>query len=126
MQHKDALKDKFIRLFDEIREKIKTCNNIANLKNITLAAESLRDRCYNEIDADITLPEPAPATSTSSDTVTLPPAPVIKRKRVSMRQLNMGVSVEIKNAENVDKYVEKLKQKLINELEKDTIVRIEF
>lgn len=126
VQHKDALKEKFIRLFDEIREKIKTCNNLANLKNITLAAESLRDRCYNEIESDIKQPEPAPATSTSDGTVAPPPVPVIKRKRVSMRQLNMGVSVEIKNAEDVDEYVERLKQKLLNELEKDTIVRIEF
>lgn len=117
--HYDKLKNSFISRFDELREKTKTCNDLASLKNIPIESDTLKLRCINEINADIKQPEPSPISAPISNNV-------IKRKSISMKQLNSGVALEIRNADDVDKYINELKKQLLNEIEDNTILRIEF
>ena len=130
VEHRDKLRDKFIKLFDELREKLKTCNNVANLKNITLEADALKIRCMNEIDNDkVVIPDPPkPDPVYGGETpVTSSPAPTItKTKNISMKQLNSSTSWEIKTADDVEKYVDELKNRLLSEISDNTIIRVEF
>lgn len=127
VQHEDILKEKFIRLFDELREKLKTCNNVANLKNIPIEADALKIRCMNEIDSDkVPVPTPEPdITGGTGETVTPPPVKPAT-KHISMKQLNSSTAWEIKTADDVEKYVDELKNKLLGEITDNTIIRVEF
>lgn len=59
-----------------------------------------------------------------------PVAPVVpkmkKRKAVSIKSLNSSSSWQLESAADVDKYLADLKNKLMNTLEEDTIITIEF
>ena len=48
----EKLSDKFVNLFNEIREKAEHCNNVAQLQNIKVEADALKIRCLNEISAE--------------------------------------------------------------------------
>ena len=122
VQHEDKLKERFIRLFDELREKLKICNNIANLKNISLESDALKIRCMNEIDNDKAVVIKPPVID-GGDNVA--PA-TAKTKNISIKQLNSSTAWEIKTADDVDKYINELKNNLLGVIEDNTIVRIEF
>ncbi len=122
---KDTLKEKFINRFSELKDKAEHCNNIAKLKGIETEAEALKIRCLNEINAEerkLIPPEPAGDTPNSD----IPAAPVKKRRSISIKMLSREASWEIETAADVEKYIEKLKQQIINQLDDDTIIHIEF
>ncbi|MCM1133896.1 MAG: hypothetical protein NC340_10555, partial [Ruminococcus flavefaciens] len=105
----------------------RSCNNIANLKNIPLEAAALKTRCINEIDREEAKLAPAPANTDSSKEI--PSAPVVpkkKRKTISMKSLSVERAWEIETADDVDRYISSLKAKLLDNIEENTIVRIEL
>jgi hypothetical protein len=119
------LKDKYINSFSALREKAKTCNNVAKLQNIKVEADTLKIRCLNEIDIEEARLTPKPEPNDNGKT----PAPVVpikKRKNVSIKTLNHEVSWEIETAADIEKYLSGLKTQLLKQLEDDTVIRIEF
>ena len=130
----DKLSDKFRNLFIEIKDKAEHCNNVATLQNIKIEADALKVRCLNEISAeeakmvvDVTPPQPPiEDDDTTPVVVTPPPAPVKKKKTISIKQINTQTTWQIENADDVKKYVAELEHKLMNSLEEDTIINIEF
>ena len=135
---KPALSDKYVRSFEELSDKAKACNNIANLKNISVEADALMTRSLNEIFAvekkfaeNRILTPPQEMKSGGEETAPAQKAaaalPKIKKRRaVSIKSLNTSGSWQIESAADVDKYLAELKGKLMNTLEKDTIITIEF
>ena len=121
----NKLKDKYINSFSALREKAKTCNNVAKLQNIKIEADALKIRCLNEIDIEETKLTPAPAPDDNGSI----PAPVVKvkkRKNVSIKTLNHEASWEIETADDIEKYLSGLRTQLLKQLEDDTVIRIEF
>lgn len=124
----DVLKDKFIRLFQEISNKAETCNNVATLQNIKIEADALKVRCLNEItseEARLTLVDPVDD-GEDDDVLPTPIAPIKKRKTISIKSINNASSWQIETEEDVRRYVAELEKKLIDSLEDDTIINVEF
>lgn len=124
----DKLKDKFVRLFQEISKKAETCNNVAALQNIKIEADTLKVRCLNEIaneEEKLILVEPID----NGDNNDLPPTPVVpvkRRKTISIKTVNNASSWQLETEEDVKRYITELEKKLINLLEDNTIISVEF
>jgi len=120
-----AHRDKYINSFSALREKAKTCNNVAKLQNIKIEADTLKIRCLNEIDIEETKLTPAPAPDDNGSI----PAPVVqvkKRKNVSIKTLNHEASWDIETSDDIEKYLSGLRTQLLKQLEENTVIRIEF
>lgn len=132
----DKLKDKYINLFREISEKATHCNNVATLQNIKVEADALKVRCLNEISNEearmIALEQPAQVAEETnygkaSGTPIVPtPTPVKKKKTVSIKSINNAATWQIETEDDVKRYIAELEKKLMNTLEDNTIINIEF
>lgn len=132
----DKLKDKYINLFREISEKATHCNNVATLQNIKVEADALKVRCLNEICNEearlIALEQPAQVAEDTnygngSGTPIVPtPTPVKKKKTVSIKSINNAATWQIETEDDVKRYIAELEKKLMNTLEDNTIINIEF
>lgn len=133
------LSDKFVKSFSDLSDKAQACDNIANLKNISVEADALMTRSLNEIFAaekkiaDSKAAKITPPIQPEDDAGAAPVQPVApvvpkmkKRKAVSIKSLNSSSSWQLESAADVDKYLADLKNKLMNTLEEDTIITIEF
>ena len=55
------------------------------------------------------------------------PAPKIKkRKNISIKTVNVAASWQIESAQDVDKHLASLRERILGELEEDTVISIEF
>jgi hypothetical protein len=130
-EYKADLSDRFLKLFEEICEKAKSCNNVATLQNIKVEADALKVRLLNEIakkdeQLDIKAKEQdKPKDYDLTDTEPVKPK-VKKHKNISIKTVNISNSWQIETTHDVDKYIEALRAQIIKELEEDTVVNIEF
>ena len=130
----DKLANKYIDLFREIHEKATHCNNVATLQNIKIEADALKVRCLNEINKEEAkiIEEEQSANNAGNndtrdtDTPAVPVRPVKKKKTVSIKSINNAATWQIENEEDIKKYLDELKTKLMATLEEDTIINIEF
>ena len=128
------LSDKFVRLFQELKDKAEHCNDVAALQAISVEADALKLRCLNEIaeTEEQMLPKPQPPitdpTDNGGDTTITPPAPkpVKKRKSISIKSINTSATWQIETEDDVRKYISELETKLISSLEENTVINIEF
>lgn len=140
---KEQLSTKFDEKFYELREKAKHCNNVATLQNIKVEADALKVRCLNEIsstEAQImtrkaekdakckarTTSDNSPDMSTPQPITESAKPKVKKQKTVSIKSINSSSTWQLENAEDVQRYVSELQNKLLKVLETDTIINIEF
>lgn len=130
-------KTKFLGLFDELKDKLETSNEVAAVKNIRYESDALKTRCLNELSAyEKKIQEEklraekaasAKANANTGGTVTpveVKPVVIKSKKNVSLRQVTGGQSVAIEREEDIDKFLKDLKTKLMRELDKDTIVNL--
>lgn len=129
----DKLSNKYVNLFKEISDKALRCNNVATLQNIKVEADALKVRCLNEIETEeakiIAKEQPSNVAddSNTESSVTNPPTPKVKkRKTISIKSINNATTWQIENEADVRKYITELEKKLMNTLEEDTIINIEF
>ena len=123
----------FERKFDEIRNKIYECHNISSLQSINSEIHVLKINMLNKISQEenkvaeekLTDPERV-ATDPSQNTPTL--TKVKKLKNVSIKNLDTGYSWKIESLEDIDKYIDQLRENLMKELEQEenTIINIVF
>lgn len=130
---KDALKPKYIKAFDDIKEKLDKCNNVATLQNIKVEADAMKVRYLNEIAVEeakippVTPPIVDPEREGEDDTPPTPPAPQPKKHKIlSIKTVNSESTWQIETEEDVKRYLDELKIKLMATLEEDTIINIEF
>ncbi len=138
---KDKLRNKYLKLFEELSEKAKSCNNVATLQNIKVEADALKIRCLNEISAEETklqtqrvAESPAnygsgqenPSGSDKLDTTPIVKPIVKKRRTVSIKSLNTSATWQVETEADVKKYLAELEKKLMAQLEENTIINIEF
>ena len=131
----DKLSDKFVRLFKEIDEKAEHCNNVAILQNIKVEADALKVRCLNEISTEEARMTPAPQPDMvkeegnhyGENTTPVSPAPKVKKKKtVSIKTINTASTWQLESQEDVRRYIAELEKKLMNTLEDDTVINVEF
>lgn len=118
----EMLSDKFVRLFQEIREKAQSCNNVAALQNIKVEADTLKVRCLNEISTE----EAKLLNSNPVNPNGAKARPVKNTKTISIKSLNTSATWQIETEQDVKRYVSELEEKLINSLVENTIINIEF
>lgn len=144
---KQSLLDRFLDSFRELRDKADSTNNMAILQNIKTEADALKIRCLNEIgaaesrlqaekaakeaaqnqpQADRVQEEVSDYGNTNTEqTITLAPRRK-KQKTIGIKSINDEISWQIETPEDVKRYVTRLEQKLLEQLEEDTVVHIEF
>lgn len=136
-EYKDQFMPRFLMLFKEISEKAETCNNVATLQNIKIEADALKVRLLNElarkdelIALDRVKEQQSKLVVDQSEGHTIPkpvPEPKLKkRKNISIKSVSLSASWQIESPQDVEKYVAELKQRILKELEENTIVNIEF
>ncbi|MGF7184461.1 hypothetical protein GGQ84_000544 [Desulfitispora alkaliphila] len=122
--YKHELKDRYIKLFKEIHDKATTCNNVATLQNVKVEADALKVRLLNEMarkDEKIAEETPPYGGETPS-----PKPPVKKRKSISIKNVSLTSSWQIETTQDLDKYISDLREKIMKEIDQDTIINIEF
>ncbi len=122
----NKLSDKYNRLFDEISEKAERCNNVANLQNIKVEADALKVRCLNEINTEEAKYKDTENTQNNAPANSARPVKVKKTKTIGIRTINNASTWQIETEEDVKRYISELERKLINSLEENTVINIEF
>lgn len=133
-----VFRDKFLQTFEELKEKLDTSHEIAEVKNIRLESDTLKLRCLDEITEYEETHRPKPASETivtsvapnTKDSDAEPVKPVIqaaspkrkKRKNVSISNVAGARTYTLETEEDIDKFAEELKRKLKAQLEKDTVI----
>ena len=133
---KQEFSSKYVNKFEELRQKAESCNNLADLQSVTVEADALKVRCLNEIDSrenailkEIAEKQAKAVEQKGGSVPDTPPTPkpVIKKRRsISIKSINTSGSWQLESEEDVKKYVAELEKKLIQTLEDDTIINIEF
>lgn len=123
----DNLRDKFVGLFEELSRKAEICDNIAMLQNIKIEADTLKVRCLNEIASEeIKLISIDTVSSKDKDSKSVSVAIAKKQKIISIKTINSAASWQLETEADVKRYMAELEKKLIDALEDDTIINVEF
>ena len=130
---------KAVEKFLALDAKIESCNNIAVLKNISIEADALKLRLLNEIadeEAKIIASEKPGEGSkdplknngnglvNNTDEKPVPKPKV--QKTISIKSINSESTWRIETEEDLKKYMDTLKARLLQQLKDDTILNIEF
>ncbi len=124
------LADRYVNLFQELSDKISSCNNVARLQSIRVEIDALKLRLLNEIAAkeqELMEAERRKSSPVEPNTPPTPPVPKPKkRKNISIKSMGVSTSWQVESEQDVDKHLYSLRERLVRELEQDTIVNIEF
>lgn len=116
--------DKYNELFIELHDEAECCNNVAVLQNIKAEADALKVRCLNEIsDEEARQTE---ADSGQGEEGSVKPAAVKRSKTISIKSINNASTWQIETEADVKRYISELERKLIDSLEENTVINIEF
>ena len=132
-----VFRDKFLRAFAELKQKLDTSHEIAAVKNIRLESDTLKLRCMDEITEyeethrpkiDPKPPVTPPTGGGNVQPVKLVTPPVQpkpkKRKNVSISNVAGAKTYSIENEQDIDKFLAEMKQKLLKELDENTILTL--
>lgn len=120
----DRLAGKYNELFIELHDKAECCNNVAVLQNIKTEADALKVRCLNEISAEEA--KQTEADSGQGEEGTVKPVAVKRSKTISIKSINNASTWQIETEADVKRYISELERKLIDSLEENTVINIEF
>lgn len=141
--YKDEKLNGYIDLFHEIENGAQSCTNVSVLRGYADRAEALKIRLLNEMDKmdqnialkkaeEIRKTLEAQAAKTGNidkekiEVEVKKEIKVKKTKNVPIKNMTKTASWRIESREDVDRYIDELRLKLISELDTDTIVNIEF
>ena len=129
-EYKDEKKPKYQEMFVEIWNGADTCNNVSRLRAYADEASALKIRLLdemNELDAAIAAKKAAEnAARGDVPTPDVVKVPKKKTKNVTIKTVAHTSSWRIEKAEDVDKYIDQLKKSLLDELNENDIVNVEF
>lgn len=117
----DDHKDDYFRRFQELSDRAKSCNNVATLKSIEHQADALKIRLLGEIlqMSHMVADKVAQAGETISK-----PSKIYRP--ISIHWVNPSPSWQIETEDELDQYLEKLRQQILSELSTGTVITIEF
>ena len=104
------------------------------MQNIKVEADALKVRLLNEIsrkDEQIARDKVKEESEKYNQNNTENPKPmsqpkIKKRKNISIKSVNLAASWQIETPQDVDKYIAALRERILKELDDDTIINIEF
>ena len=128
----DQFRDKFIARFEELKKKLDTSNEIAQVKNIRLESDTLKLRCLDEIEEYELAHQPMPPVTPpddggDGDTPPVTPQPPIvqkKKKNLSISSVAGARTYTISSEADVDSFLAEMRKKLISELDEDTVITL--
>ena len=130
----DVFRTRFATKFEELKKKLDTSNEIAGVKNIKLESDTLKLRCLDEIEEYERTHQPKPVetpiVSQTDDSkpatplVTPPVVPSKRRKNVSISNMAGARTYSLETEADIDKFLAGMKQKLMAELEDNTIITL--
>ena len=129
----EVLRSHINQRFDEIREKLTTSGDIAAIKNIRLESDALKIKCLDEIDEYERVHQPVsepPVTPVVSgkepvnDVQSPTKVKTKRRKNISISNVAGARTYSIETEQDIDKFLAQMKQKLMQELEEDTIITL--
>ena len=143
-EYAEANRSRYSAMFDEIIDAAKDCTNVSVLRSYADRAEALKMRLLNEMtqmEQEIALKkaeevrkrleEQAKAVGDVNQAQI--EAEVQKKvetvkmiRNISIKSMTGTASWKLENTEDVDRYLNELRLKLVSELDTDTIVNIEF
>ena len=144
--YKDAKHSGYMERFEELLDGAVHCNNVSVLRSYQDKSDALKIRLLNEmVDEDNRLAQQALAQAEAEqkrlaeearkrgETVTVPQPkvqqPAIKvrtTKNLSIKTVARAASWRLESTEDVDKYLDALRQSLLKELADDSIVNVEL
>ena len=130
-EYKEEKKPKYQEMFVEIWSGADTCNNVSRLRAYADKASALKIRLLDEMnDLDAAI-EAKKAAANATDVDTAKPDMIVKvpqkkTKNVTIKTVAHTSSWRIEKAEDVDKYIDQLKKSLLDELNENDIVNVEF
>lgn len=144
--YKDAKHSGYMERFEELLDGAVHCNNVSVLRSYQDKSDALKIRLLNEmVDEDNRLAQQALAQEEAEqkrlaeearkrgETVTVPQPkvqqPAVKvrtTKNLSIKTVARAASWRLESTEDVDKYLDALRQSLLKELADDSIVNVEL
>ena len=144
--YKDAKHSGYMERFEELLDGAMHCNNVSVLRSYQDKSDALKIRLLNEmVDEDNRLAQQAIAQAEAEqkrfaeearkrgEIVTVPQPkvqqPAVKvrtTKNLSIKTVARAASWRLESAEDVDKYLDALRQSLLKELADDSIVNVEL
>ncbi len=147
-EYKESKRNRYIELFDEIEDGANSCTNVSTLRGYADRAETLKIRLLNEMDKsdrEIAIKKAEEARKKletearengqyDTDLIEQQVIRVAEEngyqckqvKNISFKKIARTSSWHIENKEDVERYINELRVKLVNELDADTILNIEF
>ncbi len=116
---------RFQQAFKELKRKAETCDNVAKLNSFKLEAEALKKRFLKEIIAEEELRNKNKI-KTEEGNGPEPPKPKKEYRHIRMKDIIHTESWRIENIDDVNRYLEFLRDRLEKELNENTIINIEF
>lgn len=140
--YRDSKCERYLEQFAEIRQGAEKCNNVSSLRSFADKADALKIRLLNEMD-QLDLDEAKKKAEEErrkqeqdaketgepfTDRVAENSATykVRKTKNVSMKSMTYTASWRLENKEDVDKYLDALRESLLAELDENTILNVEI
>ncbi|NMA84127.1 MAG: BREX system P-loop protein BrxC [Epulopiscium sp.] len=125
---KELFSSKFTQVFQNLMEKAESCKNVAQVNGFRIEADKLKIRFLNEITAEQERRAKQIETRSIEPVGTKPVTmnPVKRQRNVSIKDINPSNSWQIETKEDVEKYLQSLKESLEKEIEEGTILNIEF
>ena len=127
-------KPEYIELFVELKNGAEQCNNVSILRSYADKAQALKIRLLNEMDAkdaeiarkkaEEQQKKDSGGDGNTADVVIK--VPVKKTRNVTIKNITHTSSWRIERVEDVDKYVGQLRKNLLDELEGNDIINVEF
>lgn len=124
-----VLKKKIEKKFDELLEKLKQTNDIAALNGIPSESNALLQNCLNDIQNEEkayqrTLVQLTPPGTKPEMQPEKKPVKMIQTVPITMRTLTKGKSYTIRDAEDVNVFLEEIKRELIEKLGDDKVIKL--
>lgn len=140
--YRESKRERYLAQFSEIRQGAEKCNNVSSLRSFADKADALKIRLLNEM-AQLDLDEAKKKAEEErrkqeqeaketgelrADRVAENPMTykVRKTKNVSMKSMTHTASWRLESKEDVDKYLDALRESLLAEMDEDTILNVEI
>ena len=124
-------RNRYFEQFREIRDGAESCNNVSTLRSFGDKANALKIRLLNEIaalDAEAARKKIQSA-SVSGDSAVVINTEKIKvhlTKNIAIKKLTGTASWQLDSAADIDRVLSALREKLLEQLDEDTTINVEF
>ena len=125
---KEAFSNQFKKSFIDLMKKAESCNNVAKVNGFRIEADKLKIRFLNQItkEQERIAEEEKKKKGKVEGLEPIAIRPVKRQRNLSIKDINTSNSWQIETKDDIEKYIQILKERLEKEIEENTILNIEF